>query len=161
VRSLLAVVALAAFCGAASAAILVVNCGTVSGPAELAAASVLCPQFNLAGQTVSSISINISGGITGSLTLTNGTATTQTATETTSSQFSAGALTGFGFVNPVFPASYTSGNRTLNAGQTLTISGLSGNGNGSLGTNTTTFGPYIGPGNFTIPVSTATDVANV
>src|SRR5262249_59329208 len=63
VRSLLAVVALAAFCGAASAAILVVNCGTVSGPAELAAASVLCPQFNLAGQTVSSISINISGGI--------------------------------------------------------------------------------------------------
>src|SRR5262249_31058444 len=153
------VVAWAALCGIASATTLVVDCGSVSGPTEFLSAGILCPQFDPALGTLSSISISISGGITGSLTLTNGSTATVTSVETTSTQFSVGALSGFSFVNPVFSASFTSGNRTLNAGQTLTISGLSGNGNGSLGTNTTTFAPYVGAGNFSILVSTATTLA--
>lgn len=134
--------------------ILVTNCGTVSGPTELAA-SLLCPQFNLGG-TLSNISISVSGGITGSITLTNGDTATQTGSGTTTTSFSFGALNGFTFVNPIFPASFTSGTRTLSAGQTLTISGLSGSGSGSLGNDTTSFAAYTGAGNFTIPVSTST-----
>jgi hypothetical protein len=154
-RSLFLVVAWAASCGLASGSTLILNCTTVSSPTELNA-TVTCAQFNLAGQTLTSISINISGGITGSLTLQNGGTTTQTMVETTSANFSVGAMSGFTFVNPVFSASFTTGNQSLTAGQTLTIAGLSANGSGTLGTNTTSFGPYVGAGAFTIPVSTAT-----
>jgi hypothetical protein len=154
-RSLFLVVAWAASCGLASGFTLVVNCTTVASPTELNA-NVVCSQFNLTGQTLTSISISISGGITGNLTLTNGSTTTQTMVETTSAQFSVGALSGFTFVNPVFSASFTTGNRSLNAGQTLTVAGLSANGSGTLGTNTTSFAPYVGAGAFTIHVSTAT-----
>jgi len=59
-------------------------------------------------------------------------------------------------VNPIFDASFTTGTRTLNANQTLTVAGLSATGNGSLGSDTTSFAPYTGAGNFTIPVSTST-----
>jgi len=156
-RSLMVLVAATAFGGPASAATLVVNCGTVSGPTELASAAVLCPQFNPATGTVYAISITISGAISGSITLTNGDDQSHTAVGTTTSQYSVGALTGFNFVNPLFTNSFTSGNRSLNAGQTLTISGLTSSaGNASLGANTTTFAPYVGGGNFTVPFSTAT-----
>src|SRR5437870_10401342 len=87
------------FSGIASASTLIVNCSSVSGPTELAAAAILCPQFNLGGQTISNISIAVSGGITGSITLTNGDNAPQTGTGTTSTNFSFGALTGFTFVN--------------------------------------------------------------
>jgi hypothetical protein len=145
------------FTGVASGNTLVVNCGTVSGPTELASAAILCPDFNLLGQTLSSIQIRVSGGITGSITLTNGDNATHTGSGTTSTDFSFGALSGFTFVNPIFDASFTTGTRTLNAGQTLTVSGLSdATGNGSLGDNTTAFAPYIGGGNFSILVSSST-----
>src|SRR5438132_8417674 len=103
---------------------LVVNCSTVSGPAELTSAAILCPQFNLPG-TLQDISIVISGGITGSITLTNGSTTSLTATGTTTSAFSAGGLAGFSFVNPLVSASFSSAPRFLNACQTLTFSRLS------------------------------------
>ncbi len=144
------------FSSMASAGILIVNCSTVSGPTELTAAAILCPQFNLAGQTLSNISIAVSGGITGSITLTNGDNTTQTGSGTTTTSFNFGALSGFTFVNPIFSPSFTTGVRTLTAGQTLTVSGLSGSGNGTLGNDTTSFGAYTGASNFTIPVSTST-----
>src|SRR5436309_1127786 len=146
------------FSGIASASTLVVNCSSVSGPTELSAAAILCPQFNLAGQTLSNISIGVSGGISGSITLTNGDNAPQTGSGTTTTGFSFGALTGFTFVNPIFTSSFTSGTRTLNAGQTLTISGLASTpiSTGSLGNDTTSFAPYTGAGNFTIPVSTST-----
>ncbi len=151
-------VALFLFAGVGSAATLVVNCGTVSGPTELAAAAVLCPQFNLAGQTLSNISINVSGGISGSITLTNGDDAAHTGTGTTSTDFSFGGLTGFSFVNPIFSASFTTGVRALNAGQTLTVAGLTSTpiSTGTLGGDTTSFAPYTGAGNFTVPVSTST-----
>jgi hypothetical protein len=144
------------FTGVASGNTLVVNCTTVSGPTELTAAAVLCPQFPLLGQTLSNISIAVSGGITGSITLTNGDSAPQTGSGTTTTGFNFGALSGFTFVNPIFDASFTTGTRALNANQTLTVAGLSATGNGSLGSDTTSFAPYTGAGNFTIPVSTST-----
>ena len=158
-RALSTVIVWAGLCGAAAADTLIVNCGTTSGPAEVVSAAVLCPQFNLGGQVVSAISISISGGISGSITQTNNGNTTATGVGTTSTQFSFGALAGFTFVNPVFMASFTTGNRTISVGQTLTVSGLSGSGNGALGSNTTSFAPYVGAGNFTIVFSTATVLA--
>ena len=154
VKSLFFVAFLLCSFGVASANTLVVNCTIVSGPTELNA-NVLCPQFNVAG-TLQSVQITVSGSITGSITLTNNASTTQTGSGTTSSSFNVGALTGFSFVNPVFSASYTTGTRTLSAGQTLTVVGLSASGSGDLGTNSSSLAPYTGAGNFNIGVSTAT-----
>jgi len=140
----------------ASASTLIVNCSTVSGPTELASAAILCPQFNLLGQTLSNISISVSGGISGSITLTNGDTSSQSGSGTDTTGFNFGALTGFTFVNPIFSPSFTTGARSLSAGQTLTVGGLSGTGNGTLGNDTTSFAPYSGGGNFSILVSTST-----
>jgi len=142
------------FSGMASASTLVVNCGTVSGPTELNT-SILCPQFNSIG-TLSSISIAVSGGVSGSITLTNGSASPQTGSGTTTISFNFGSLGGFSFVNPIYSPSFTTGTQSLAAGQTLTVSGLSALGNGTLGSDTTVFVPYIGAGNFSIPISTST-----
>jgi hypothetical protein len=144
------------FGGLASANILVVNCGTVNGPTELTSAAILCPQFNLLGQTLSNISIAVSGGIAGTITLTNSDNATQTGSGTSTTGFNFGALSGFTFVNPIYSPSFTTGSRSLNAGQTLTVSGLTGNGNGTLGNDNTIFAPYTGGGNFSSLTSTST-----
>ena len=154
-RVVLVLAAVLLLSSGASAATLVVNCGTVSGTTELAAA-ILCPQFNLLGQTLSNISIAVSGGISGSITLTNGDNAPQSGSGMSTTGFNFGALTGFTFVNPIYSPSFATGLRSLNAGQTLTVAGLSAVGNGSLGNDTTNFVPYTGAGNFTIPVSTST-----
>ena len=157
-KALLGLMAVLLFSAVGSANTLTVNCGIVSGPTDLAAAAVLCPQFNLgAGFTLSNIAIGVSGGISGSITLTNGSATTQTGSGTTTTNFSFGALTGFTFVNPIFPAFFATGTQTLTAGQTLTVPGLTGSSNGSLGNDTTSFAPYTGSGNFSIQTSTSTN----
>src|SRR5215472_6287295 len=109
----------------ASAALLTVNCSVVSSPTELNA-NIVCPQFSGGGLT--SVQISVSGGITGSITLTNNASTSQTVTGTTSSAFSIGALAGFTIVNPIFSASYTTGPQSLTAGQSKTFAGLSGTG---------------------------------
>jgi hypothetical protein len=140
----------------ASADTLVVNCSSVAGPTEFST-SLVCPQFNLgSGLVMSNIGIAVSGGISGSITLTNNSAGTQTGSGTTTSDFSFGSLTGFTYVDPIFSTSFTTGSQTLNAGQTLTFSGLSATGNGTLGYDNSNFVPYTGAGIFSIPVSTAT-----
>jgi PEP-CTERM motif len=132
-----------------------VNCATVSGPTELTAAAILCPQFNGPG-TLQDISITISGKITGTFSFTNtSTSGSELAMGTTTSDFSAEPLTGFTFVNPLFSASFTSGLRTILSGQTLTIAGLTASDNATV-SDTTNFAPYIGAGNFSILVSTDT-----
>ena len=152
----LALSAILIFSSTASASSLTLNCSVVSGPTDLAAAAILCPQFNLI-DPLSEISIAVSGGISGSITLTNGDdAPHGTNSGTTTTTFNFGALSGFSFVNPIFDASYSTGIRALSAGQTLTVSGLTNSDVGSLGSNTTLFGDYTGAGNFTIPVSTDT-----
>jgi len=143
------------FSGMASASTLIVNCSTASGPTELNT-TISCAQFNLAGQSVSDISIAVSGGISGSITLTNNGVVTQTGSGTTTSAFSFGSLTGFTYVNPVFSPFFTTGPLTLGPRATTTVGGLSAPGNGTLGDNTTVFAPYLGAGNFTIPVTTST-----
>src|SRR5262245_3066468 len=142
--------------GLASASTLVVNCSTVSGPTELVSAAIVCGQFSIGGAILSDISITVSGGITGSITLTNGDSSPHSGTGTTTSSFNFAPLSGFSFVNPVFPASFTTGLQPLAAGQTLTVSGLSNSGGGTLGSDTTTFAPYTGGGFFDIFVSTDT-----
>jgi hypothetical protein len=144
------------FAGVASASTLIVNCSTASGPTELVAAAVTCGQFNIGGATLSNISIAVSGGITGSITLTNGDSSPHSGSGSTTSSFNFGPLTGFSFVNPIFPATFSTGTQPLAAGQTLTLSGLSNSSNGSLGNDTTSFGAYTGGGFFDIFVSTDT-----
>ncbi len=141
---------------AASASTLVVNCGTVSGPTELVSAAVLCPQFNLLGQTLSNISIAVSGGISGTITLTNGDSSTQTGSGTSTTGFNFGALSGFTFVNPIYSPSFTTGSRSIAGNTTLVVPGLSATAAGTLGNDTTIFAPYTGGGNFSILTTTST-----
>ena len=156
VRNLLAALAVVAFSGIASAATLIVNCSTATGTTELST-TVSCAQVNLGGQTVSNISIAVSGNINGTITLTNNsTTTTNTGSGTTTSQFSFGSLAGFTYVNPIFSAAYTYGPITLAPLGTSTSGPLSAAGNGSLGSDSSNFAPYVGAGNFTIPVTTST-----
>ena len=158
-NSLFVFAALLTLPGIASAAVLIVNCNTVSSPAELSA-SLTCQRFNVATATLQSIEITVkgpvSGAISGQLGLTNNASTSQIGSASTASQFNVGALAGFSNINPLFTASYGTGSQTLAAGQSATYSGLTGNGSGSLGTATTSLGGYTGAGNFLIPVSTVT-----
>src|SRR5208337_1518755 len=129
------------------------NCTVVASPTELNA-MIVCPQFN--GVGLESVQITVSGGITGSITLTNNASSTESTTGTTSSDFSVGALAGFSFVNPIFTAMYTTGLQSLSPGQSKTFSGMVGTGSADLGTDTTVLAPYIGAGTFNIDVSTLT-----
>jgi hypothetical protein len=150
----LTAIAVLALSGAlVSATPLIVNCTSVSGPTELGD-NIACPQFSAGLGTLLSVEITVTGTITGSLTLTNNTATVQRTSATTTSQMNVGSLAGFSFVNPIFVASFTTGIQSLNPGQTVTFAGLSGSGTASLGTNTSILGPYEGLGMFDVPIST-------
>jgi len=161
----LAALVLCLLSGAAFGASLSVNCGVVSGPTELSG-SIVCPQYNLGG-TVSSISITVTGSISGTITLTNFGQATETGSASTTSTFAitsiAGLgsgpapLSGFTWTNPIFTVSYSTGNVTLTPSQTATYSGLTGSANAVLN-DTTQIPLYIGSGTFNIPVSTATTI---
>ena len=144
----------------ASGATLIVSCSSVSGPTELVSAAISCGQFGLGpGFVLSNIDIAVSGGISGSITLTNGDSSPHgTNSGTTSTNFNFAGLSGFTFVNPIFSASFTTGNQPLAAFQTLTVSGLASTpiSTGSLGGDNSVFAPYTGGGFFDIFVSTDT-----
>ena len=147
--------------GVASASTMIVNCSVVSGPTELVAANIACGQFNLGGGfTLSNINIAVSGGIAGSITLTNGDVNPQSGSGTSTTSFSFGGLSGFSFVNPIYSPSFTTGLQPLAGGETKPFGGLSAAGNGTLGNDTTIFAPYTGVGTFNIPVSTSTFVSS-
>jgi len=143
-------------CGIASANTLIVNCSTASGPTELVSAAIVCGQFNIGGAILSDISIAVSGGISGSITLTNGDVNPQSGSGTSTTSFNFGPLNGFSFSNPIYPSSFTTGLQPLAGGQAATFSGLSGTGSGSLGNDTTQFGDYTGGGTFNVLTSTST-----
>jgi hypothetical protein len=151
-------IALLATAGLASATPVTVTCSTVSGATELND-SIVCPQFNPVTGVLNSISIVVSGTITGSITLTNNAATTQNVTGTATSQFFIDPLAGFVFVNPIFSASYSTGAQSLTTGQTATFAGLSGSGSANLGPNTSNFVPYEGTTTFNIPITTLSGIA--
>jgi hypothetical protein len=143
--------------GTAHATTIVINCSTASSPTELTG-NIVCSQFSPAFGSLSSISILIKGGISGSITLTNNNSSAQAASGTTTSVLNVGALAGFSFVNPLSSESFTTGPFTLSPFQTLTVSGLSGSGSGTI-LDTTVFAPYEGAGFFNIGVSTLTELA--
>jgi len=141
----------------ASANTLVSPCPTPipSTPTEVNA-SIVCNQFNQGGNpnwVLTSISIAISGTITGSITLTNNASTTQDVNATTSSNFRVGAMGGFTITNPVFVASFGTGDQTLPASSTQVFSGLSGSGGATIST-TSNLSSYTGAGTFNIPITT-------
>jgi hypothetical protein len=135
----------------ASATIMTVTCSTLNGPTELNG-SVVCPQFN--GLNLQNIAITINGGISGSITLMNNASVAETGSGTTTSQFMVGPLGGFTITSPLFAAMFTTGTQSLAAGQSKTFSGLTGTGSGTI-TDTSVFAPYIGAGNFNIPILTS------
>lgn len=121
-------------------------------PTELAG-NISCPQFNLAG-TLSAITIEFAGQAGGTITITNNNNSSQTGSAETNVRFNFGPLAGFTIGNPLFTVSAGTGNVTIPAGASQTFN-VSGSNSGSV-TNTTVFAPYIGAGNFDIPVSTNT-----
>jgi hypothetical protein len=140
-----------ALAGTASATIMTVTCSTLNGPTELSG-NVVCPQFN--GLNLQSISIALSGGISGSITLTNLASVAETGTGTTTSAFTVGPLTGFSILAPLFTAMFTTGPQSLTAGQSKPFSGLTGTGSATI-TDASVFAPYVGIGNFNIPILTS------
>ena len=135
----------------ASATIMTVVCSTINGPTELNG-NLVCPQFN--GLNLQSIAITITGGISGSITLTNNASVTETGSGTTTSQFMVGSLSGFTIISPLFAAMVSTGNQSLTAGQTKTFAGLTGTGS-AMNMDTSVFAPYMGAGNFNIPILTS------
>jgi hypothetical protein len=140
-----------ALAGTASATIMTVTCSTLNGPTELNG-NLVCPQFN--GLNLQSIAITINGGISGLITLTNNASITETGSGTTTSQFMVGPLSGFTIISPLFAAMFTTGSQSLTAGQSKTFPGLTGTGSGLIN-DTSVFAPYVGVGNFNIPILTS------
>lgn len=152
-KFLLGLGAMALMSVAASASTLVVTCTVVSSPTELNANAV-CPQFN--GSGLASVDILVTGTISGTITLTNNSATTQTVAASTQSQFSVGSLAGFTFVNPIFQATFSTGSQTLNPGQSATFAGLNTTASADLGAQSASLAPYSGAGTFNLGLSTLT-----
>src|ERR1700758_1599408 len=116
-KLIVAIGALAAFAGTASATTMTVTCSTLNGPTELNG-NVVCPQFS--GLGLLSVAITVDGTVSGSITLTNNGTATQIAEGTTTSGFMVGPLTGFIIANPLFSATFNTGSQSLTAGQTRT-----------------------------------------
>jgi len=156
-------------CGAAFATVEVVNCTAPAAPTELSVA-LHCGQFDPAGRTLTSISIELTGNISGTVSLTNTTQTVKSANITTFSRFSIGSIaglgagdfpaSGFSWTNPLFTASISADLSDIPAnGGTKTSDLLTSNDvSATLGLNTTQFNPYLGAGTFDIGVTTLTGV---
>ena len=139
----------------ASAATMTVNCSTLDAQTELNS-TVSCARFDIAGATLTGMSLNVAGTVSGTVTLTNNSSTSQSASATSTSEFYWGPLAGFTFLNPAFTAAYTTGTVTIGCcGASQSYSGLAGN-NSASQTNSGVYAPYTGAGNFNIAVSTLT-----
>lgn len=143
-------------------------CGSVSGATELG--SVIAPPFSTLGNfncskfntglgSLVSISLTITGGINGSITLQNTGSAANNFRGTTSSTFDVAPLAGFAFTSPMFTTSYTTGIQSIAAGTSTAFGPFSNSGSQGM-LNTTSFGAYqtAGIGNFLIQVSTDTSL---
>jgi hypothetical protein len=156
-RCLVAFAALLILCITASAATITSTCSTLSGPTDLSGA-LDCPTFDSVLGTLSSITIDFSGGISATITVNNMATAPETVTASESANFDLGALTGFPS-GLLFVASVTTGPQMVMAGQTLTFSEASGTQTGNVSdSNTATFTSYIGDGvtTYSVPISTLT-----
>jgi hypothetical protein len=150
-------ITLLAFAGSASATTLVLSCTGVPQQNTELNASLSCPQFNGVGLT--SIRLDLTGELLGTIVLTNNASDSRSGTGTTSSEFNLGFLPGFVFPTPFFIVSFTTGSQTLAGGESQTFAGLSGsNGANSVNNNAATFSTYEGAGNFSVPVGTTTSL---
>jgi hypothetical protein len=138
------------------------NCGVI-GPqnTDFNSTNITCANFNVAGATLNSITITISGTDTGSITLTNNNPTDDTNTSgTISTNYSlANALAGFAFSAPLFNIQIGVGPATITAnGGVLSNTNLSGSNTAGplVDSNAATFGNYSGVGTFHIPITTVT-----
>ncbi len=158
-KSGLLVVGAFLFAGIAAADTLVTNCSTVGPiPTELNA-TVSCGQFDSSLGTLTSISIEIDGEITGSITLTNNALTPQIVKATTASDFSLAApLAGFTFPSTLFEVSFTTGVQSLAAGTPTTFSNLDSGVDSATNSQSSTFAPYEGLGTFSVGVQTVTGI---
>jgi PEP-CTERM motif len=157
-------------CGGVSAATLELSCTNTGVTKTELDGNIACPSFNLAGQVLSSIEIDLTGTVDSSslLSLTNNAATTQTASAKTLSDFFVQTVagkgpgnapnSGFTWANPVFTVQADTGSVTLSSGQSKSFN-VSGTQTGTLGIDTTQFAPYIGPNPFDIHATTITGLS--
>lgn len=134
---------------AASAATISYTVSTGPSPTELNTA-LNVPQFNLLGQTLQSVQWTLSGTVSGTVTLTNNSGTSQTLSATSSSQFTGTDTVSTGQV--VFTAQWTTGSVTIPAGQTQSFTG-----SGSNSQTSAVFGAlagYIGAGTWSETLTT-------
>jgi hypothetical protein len=154
---LLVAVSLLGFAGTSQALTIgPLNCTGVP-PAGLAPTelngNIVCPQFSLAA-TLNSLTINASGQIQGTITVTNQTDETQNGSAATQVLFNLGPLAGFTIPVPFLTVTASTGPISVAAGATATFP-VAGSKTDSLFSNTG-LGPYIGAGTFNIPVNTQT-----
>jgi hypothetical protein len=150
--------------GAASAATLgPLSCtGATTTPGADLFGNLICPQFNVAGGTLTSIVLELTGSIVGSISLTNhDTANSQTASAAISSEF-------IFFEPPIGQPSSTAFVLQFGCRQFALTAGATGNcaPPGPLSatltaTMTSSLSPYIGGSTFAIPVETLTGLTAV
>jgi hypothetical protein len=159
-----------ALCTASFAAVQEVTCTASLAPTELNV-DLACAQFHGPVQALTSISIELRGQISGTMSLTNNTQGTLTATATTLTDFNLASIAGFGptdpansgfsWTNPLFSASFDTGPLSLAAGESKVVTGSSQVESATLALNTTQFQPYTGAGTFNLHVDTLTGLENV
>jgi hypothetical protein len=158
-----AVLGLAALPSTSNAALVPVNlsCSTVAGATELTG-TIVCPQYDpslYGGFSLAGMQLEITGSITGSISLTNNAATTVTVSATASSEFMpTAALTGFSLPPSFFIASFGTGAQSLLAGSTVTFPGTSAGATTGFLNPTGPIGSYSGVGTFGIDFTTLSGV---
>lgn len=141
--------------GAASAATMgPVSCTTVGFSNTELAGALVCPQFNVANAVLTSMTITFTGDIDGTVGLTNNTQQVQSGTAETNSRFTFGPLSGFALPAPMFTVIASTGQVSLNPGETKTMS-VTGTQVATY-SNTADFVPYVGAGTFNVNVGTQT-----
>jgi hypothetical protein len=145
------------FAGSASALTLgPLNCVGVPpvgmAPTELSA-NISCPQFNIVG-TLTSVTVNLTGSLEGTITLKNETAQTQNGSAATQVLFNFGPLAGFVISNPFLTVTGSTGLISVPPSAT-SVFPVGGSQSASMTTNLS-LGSYIGAGMFDIPVTTNT-----
>ena len=119
--------------------------------------NLLCPQFNVAGGTLTSIVLELTGSITGSLSLTNTGTTPQSASASIDAWFFFDPPAGFP-PSAGFTLTFGCGPFTLAAGETGTCGApvpLSATDTVTV-TNASNLAPSIGGSTFAIPIETLT-----
>ena len=118
------------------------------------------PKWNPAtfpGSTLTSVSITITAGIAGSITLTNNDVSSQTGSASTLMTPTLKDSLNNVIVLTPSSVSYTTGSQTIAAGATVPFTNLSNTGF-LTGTQTSNLSQYTGTGNLSLPYSTSTSL---